>query len=314
MMHQIVHAFYKFVDLPDYESLRTPLLTCCSDAGLVGSILLAREGINGTVAGPAEGFAALWGFLHADARLADIEPKIATSHCETFYRMKVRLKKEIVSMGVPSVDPTQTVGTYVKAEDWNALISSPDVCLVDTRNDYEVDVGTFKGAINPQTDSFRDFPAYVDTHLDPQQHPKVAMFCTGGIRCEKATSYLLQKGFKEVFHLEGGILKYLESVPPEQSTWEGDCFVFDNRVSVDHALKHGNFKMCHMCRHPLSEEDCQSPHFEQGTSCPHCVGSTDEKKRTRARERQRQMYLAQEREERHLGQVIATSAEASNEA
>ncbi|MDA1045082.1 MAG: rhodanese-related sulfurtransferase [Verrucomicrobia bacterium] len=311
-MHQIVHAFYKFVNLPDYKSLRAPLQKCCGDAGLVGSILLAREGLNGTVAGSEEGLAALWSCLHADARLADMEAKGSASHCETFYRMKVRLKQEIVSMGIPSVDPTRHVGTYIKPQDWNALIASPDVCLIDARNHYEVDVGSFKGAITPGIDSFRDFPAYVDEHLDPEAHPKVAMFCTGGIRCEKATAYLLQKGFKQVFHLQGGILKYLETVPPEASTWEGDCFVFDNRVSVDHTLEHGNYAMCHMCRHALSAEEVRSSDYEKGISCPYCIGCTDETKRARASEREHQMRLAEQRHERHLGKVMTTSRKAAS--
>ncbi len=303
-MQQIVHAFYKFVSLPDFRDLREPLLAVCESAGVTGTILLAEEGINGTVAGPREGLEAMWAHIRSDARLADVEYKESIAEQEAFYRIKVRLKKEIVTLGVPSVNPTQEVGTYVKPEDWNALITSPDVCLIDTRNDYEVDVGTFEGALNPETASFRDFPQYVEKYLDPESQPKVAMFCTGGIRCEKATAFMLQQGFKEVYHLQGGILKYLEDVPESESTWKGDCFVFDQRVAVDHSLAHGNYTICHACRHPLKEEDRNSPLFETGVSCPHCAGKIDKKRLERAREREHQMALARREGRRHLGQKI----------
>jgi UPF0176 protein len=300
-MQHIVNAFYKFVHLPDFKDLKDPLQTCCEQASLVGSILLAEEGINGTVGGPQDGLDAMWQFLKTDPRFADIVPKSAVATCETFNRMKVRLKREIVSLGVESVDPTHEVGTYVKPDDWNALINEPDVLVIDTRNQYEVDVGTFKGALNPLTDSFRDFPEFVAQQLDPETHPKVAMFCTGGIRCEKATSYMLQKGFKEVYHLEGGILKYLETVSPDDSQWEGECFVFDQRVTVDHKLDHGNYTICHACRHPLRQDECDSPVYEQGVRCPYCADSIDEDRRERAREREHQMQLARERQVYHMG-------------
>jgi UPF0176 protein len=213
----------------------------------------------------------------------------------------VKLKREIVTMGVEGIDPLKTVGTYVKPKEWNELISDPDVLLVDTRNDYEVDIGTFKGAINPHTDTFRDFPSYVKEQLDPSKHKKVAMFCTGGIRCEKSTAFLREQGFDEVYHLEGGILKYLEEVPADNSMWDGECFVFDNRVSVGHGLEPGDYQLCHACRMPLSAEDRQNEHFQEGLSCHHCFDKVTDKQRKRFQERQHQLELARERGEHHLG-------------
>lgn len=300
-MHTIVHAFYHFVAFPDYREWRDPLLHCCEESGLKGTILLAEEGINGTVEGTAQGLDAMWALLHSDPRFAGMTPKASTSHLETFYRMKVRLKKEIVSLGVAGIDPTREVGTYVAPEDWNELISDPAVYVVDTRNDYEVEVGQFQGAQNPCTPTFRDFPAFVDQHLDPKRQKKVAMYCTGGIRCEKATAYLLRQGFEEVYHLQGGILNYLERIPPEQSKWMGECFVFDNRVTVDHRLTHGGYTTCFACRRPLHEEDTHSPLYERGVSCAACHGKTSADKKERARERERQMNLAEARNQRHLG-------------
>lgn len=242
-----VSTFYKFVDLPDCADLRQPLLDLCNEHGCRGSILLATEGINATIAGPDDGIKAVLAYLRADARLADMEDK--QSRCEylPFKRMKVRLKKEIVTIKMPGADPRNAVGEYVRPQDWNDLISAPDVLLIDTRNDFEVQIGTFEGAINPETAAFGDFPAYVNEQLDPTKHRRVAMFCTGGIRCEKATSLLVQAGFEAVYHLQGGILKYLEEVPAEDSLWAGECFVFDERVALDHDLQPTTVHRCPTC-------------------------------------------------------------------
>lgn len=300
---RIVIAFYKFTHLPDFGEMREPLLECCRRNTISGSILLAAEGINGTIAGPAEGIQEVLRHLRSDPRLADLEHKeshVPADH-ETFYRMKVRLKKEIVTMGVPTVDPQKTVGTYVQPEEWNALIADPDVLLIDTRNDYEVGIGTFSGAVDPALKSFREFPEFVQKNLDPAVHKKVAMFCTGGIRCEKASSYLLEQGFQEVYHLKGGILKYLEDVPEEQSTWEGECYVFDNRVAVDHNLAPGSYELCFACRRPVSPQEKNSPHYVYGISCSQCVDEISDADRARFAERMRQIELAEERKQRHIG-------------
>lgn len=295
MSQIVVVALYKFVTLEDFEALREPLLDTMNEHGVKGTLLLALEGINGTVAGTRDGTTALLEWLRRDARLSELDWK--ESFCEEmpFYRTKVKLKKEIVTIGQPGISPNERVGTYVEAKDWNALISDPEVLLIDTRNDYEVSIGTFEGAIDPQTKTFREFPEYVRQQFDPQKHKKVAMFCTGGIRCEKASSFMLKEGFDEVYHLKGGILKYLEEVPAEESKWQGECFVFDNRVTVRHDLAPGSFDQCHACRHPVSAEDMASTQFEQGISCPHCYGSLPEKTRRRAEERQRQIQLAKVR-------------------
>lgn len=268
-MSVLVVTFYKFVSLPDFEQLRSPLLACCQQHGLRGTILLAAEGINGTLAGSPEAIATTLEMLRSDPRLSDLEHKESWAESLPFDRMKVRLKREIVTLGLP-VDPSQQVGTYVSPQEWNALISDPEVTLIDTRNQYEVDIGTFEGAVNPQTGSFREFPDYVQTHLDPNRHKKVALFCTGGIRCEKASSFLLNQGFQEVYHLRGGILKYLEEMPPEDSLWVGECFVFDQRVAVQHGLEEGSYEMCRACGHPISDPDKASPQYQEGQSCPHC--------------------------------------------
>ena len=295
----VVAALYKFVTLDDYVQLREPLLQTLLANDVKGTLLLAEEGINGTVSGSREGIDAVLAWLRADARLVDIDHKESYCAEQPFYRTKVKLKKEIVTLGVPGVDPNQRVGTYVEPRDWNALVDDPEVLVIDTRNDYEVGIGSFKGAIDPKTKSFRDFPAYIREHFDPQQHKKVAMFCTGGIRCEKASSFMLQEGFPEVFHLKGGILKYLEEVPAAESRWEGECFVFDNRVTVTHDLAEGVYDQCHACRTPVSPEDMQSPHYSPGISCPHCWDSLSEKTRAGARERQKQIELARLRNEPH---------------
>ena len=269
---------------------------------------MAREGINSTIAGAPEDVHAVLAYLRADPRLADLQHKESFADKAPFYRMKVRLKKEIVTMQVEGLDPTRTVGTYVKPEDWNALISSPDVVLVDTRNDYEVELGTFAGAINPHIKSFSELPRWVQQapSMQPQtgKKPRVAMFCTGGIRCEKSTAYMKAQGYDEVYHLEGGILKYLETVPPQDSLWQGECFVFDERVSVGHGLVPGPHGLCRACRQPLEDGASASPLYEAGVSCPRCHAQTSETQKASARERQRQWELAKSRQQTHIGAVL----------
>lgn len=305
----VVCAMYKFVTLDNFEQLRQPLLDEMLKLDVKGTLLLAVEGINGTVAGSRAGIDALLNWLRQDERLADISWKESYDDEMPFYRTKVKLKKEIVTMGVKDIDPKRVVGTYVKPQDWNALISDPEVVLVDTRNDYEVDIGTFKGALDPRTKTFREFPQYVKENLDPAKHKKVAMFCTGGIRCEKSTAYLKEQGFDEVYHLEGGILKYLEEVPQEESLWEGECFVFDNRVTVNHQLQKGDYDQCHACRRPITEDDKAHEHYVPGVSCHHCFDEYDEEQRERFRQRERQMQLARERGEQHLGNDLSSLIE-----
>ena len=299
-MSVVVAALYKFVTLENYRDMREPLLQHCISAGVKGSLLLANEGINGTIAGSREGIGSVLAYLQSDARLADIDHKESLDDAQPFLRMKVKLKKEIVTMGVDGIDPNRTVGTYVEARDWNALISDPGVLVIDTRNDYEVELGTFANALNPNLKTFREFPQYTE-QFDPAKHKKVAMFCTGGIRCEKASAFMLQQGFDEVYHLKGGILKYLEEVPEENSLWRGECFVFDNRVTVDHALEKGSFELCHACGWGVSAEDKQSPLYEDGVSCPRCCESLSGEQKARFRERRKQIQLAEERGEAHMG-------------
>ena len=305
----VVCAMYKFVTLEDFEDLRQPLLDVMETNEVRGTLLLAKEGINGTVAGSREGVDALLAWLAKDERLANIGFKESFDDTMPFYRTKVKLKKEIVTMGVEGIDPKQVVGTYVKPKDWNALISDPDVVLVDTRNDYEYQIGTFEGAVNPNTETFREFPQYVKENMDPTKHKKVAMFCTGGIRCEKSTAYMKEQGFEEVYHLEGGILKYLEEVPKEETKWEGECFVFDNRVAVNHDLEKGQYDQCHACRYPITEEEKQSEHYVQGVSCPHCIDKYTTEQRERFKQRELQMQLAKERGEAHLGTDVQDAIE-----
>ncbi|BBB27551.1 oxygen-dependent tRNA uridine(34) hydroxylase TrhO [Amphritea japonica] len=313
MSKTIVCAMYKFVALEDFESLREPLHNVMQSNGVRGTLLLAREGINGTVAGSRAGIDTLLKWLQSDPRLEDIVYKESLDDSNPFHRTKVKLKKEIVTMGVEGIDPKRVVGTYVKPKEWNALISDPEVVLVDTRNDYEVQVGTFKDAINPVTDTFREFPQYVKDNLDPEKNRKVAMFCTGGIRCEKSTAYLKEQGFDEVYHLEGGILKYLEEVPQEDSLWEGECFVFDNRVTVNHQLEKGSYDQCHACRLPLTAEQMKSDQYQAGVSCPSCYDSQSKAQRQRFEERQKQMKLAQLRGDAHLGADAKETSETRRE-
>lgn len=297
----VVCALYKFVTLDNFEALRQPLQDEMIRQEVKGTLLLAREGINGTIAGSREGIDAVLAHLRSDERLAHLDTKESFDETQPFYRTKVKLKNEIVTMGVEGIDPKRVVGTYVKPKDWNALISDPDVILVDTRNDYEVEIGTFKGAIDPKTKTFREFPQYVADNLDQNKHKKVAMFCTGGIRCEKSTAFLKEQGFDEVYHLEGGILKYLEEVPETESLWQGECFVFDNRVTVDHQLRKGQFDQCHACRRPITEADKQSPKYQAGVSCHHCYDEYSEAQKQRFAQREKQIKLAKKRGEQHIG-------------
>ncbi|MGB1091739.1 MAG: rhodanese-related sulfurtransferase, partial [Oceanobacter sp.] len=305
----VVCALYKFVTLEDYQDIQPRLLERLLELDIKGTLLLAKEGINGTVSGSRDSIDAMLAYLQADPRLADLGYKESYTEEQPFYRTRVKLKKEIVTMGVEGIDPRQVVGTYVEPKDWNALISDPDVLLVDTRNDYEVNVGTFKGALDPETKTFREFPQYVQDNLDPAKHKKVAMFCTGGIRCEKSTAYMKEQGFDEVYHLQGGILKYLEEVPAEESLWEGECFVFDNRVTVNHQLEKGEYDQCHACRRPIVEADKQRPEYESGVSCHQCIDEYSEAKRNSFRQRQKQIQLAKERGDQHIGGDIQQAIE-----
>ncbi|MEL0436904.1 oxygen-dependent tRNA uridine(34) hydroxylase TrhO [Phycobacter sp. K97] len=298
-----IAALYHFTRFADPSALKGPLLELCIAQDVKGSLLLAREGINGTIAGPRAGIDAVLAHIRALPGCADLEWKEASSKEAPFGRMKVRLKKEIVTMGQPDVDPKARVGHYVEPEDWNDLIRSDDVVVIDTRNDYEVAIGTFEGAIDPETASFREFPAWWEENKDRFHNKRIAMFCTGGIRCEKSTNYLLGQGVPEVYHLKGGILRYLEEVPEDRSTWEGDCFVFDNRVSVGHGLKEGPHELCHGCRRPLLPQDRERPEYEAGVSCHQCINETSEADKARFRERQKQMQLARARGEEHLGTI-----------
>ena len=305
----VVAALYRFARFPEFETYRQPLQDCLLAAEVRGTLLLAAEGINGTIAGPRAGIDRVLGFLQQDSRFAGLEVKESSVDENPFYRTKVKLKKEIVTMGVAGIDPNKIVGTYVEARDWNALISDPEVLLLDTRNKYEVEIGSFDGAVNPCTDSFREFPDYVKKQLDPGKHKKVAMFCTGGIRCEKSTAYLREQGFEEVYHLKGGVLKYLEEVPETESKWEGECFVFDNRVTVNHQLERGSFDQCHACRMPITEQDKQREEYQPGVSCQHCLGAQSPEQRQRYAERERQIELAQRRGEEHLGHPVQATIE-----
>lgn len=297
----VVSALYKFVRLEDFEALRQPLLNKIESHQVRGTLLLALEGINGTIAGSAKGIEAVLEFLKQDARLTDIVHKESYHKELPFKRSKVKLKKEIVTMGVEGIDPRQVVGTYVKPSEWNALISDPEVLLVDTRNDYEIEIGTFENAVNPNTKTFREFPDYVKNNLNPQKHKKVAMFCTGGIRCEKSTAYMKEQGFEEVYHLEGGILKYLEEVDEKDTMWQGECFVFDDRVAVNHQLEKGQYDQCHACRMPITEADKQLESYQPGVSCHHCIDVMTDEQKARFAEREKQIKLSKARGEAHIG-------------
>jgi UPF0176 protein len=297
----LVAALYHFARFDRYEGFREPLQAFCDENGIKGTLLIAREGINGTVAGSDAAISGLLAYLRAQPEFARLEHKESRASKMPFLRMKVRPKKEIVTMGVEDIDPKRIVGTYVEPKDWNALISDPETIVIDTRNDYETAIGIFKGAVDPQTKTFREFPDWVKNNPGLHNKPKIAMYCTGGIRCEKATAFMKEQGFDEVFHLKGGILKYLEEVPAEESLWEGACFVFDERVSVEHGLKEGNHKLCHACRSPITAEEVTSPHYEEGVSCSTCYPTRTEEDRDRYRQRQLQIALAKKRGVRHIG-------------
>ena len=295
----VVSAFYKFESVGDPDAFRDAVADSAERHGVAGSVLIATEGINGTVAASRAGTDAFFGWLRSDQRFDDLITKESLVDFVPFKRLKVKVKPEIVTMRQP-VDPTAKVGTYVEPGEWNAVVDNPDVLVIDTRNREEVELGTFVGSADPGTESFTEFVDYVAT-LDPTEHPTVAMFCTGGIRCEKASSYLLDQGFDEVLHLKGGILQYLEDVDPAESRWEGECFVFDDRVTVDHALQPGGYTLCRGCRSALSDEDRSHPDFEEGVACGRCAGDVSEDRRRRLRERHRQETLARARGDRHIG-------------
>jgi len=294
-MSYTIATFYKFVTLSELKSKKSQILAFCKSNQLKGTIILAEEGINGTIAGQREVITKTFDYLQSIEGLEDLEPKESTAKESPFVRLKVKIKSEIVTLGIPDVKPTQQVGTYVAPQEWNQIINDPEVVVIDTRNDYEVDLGSFQRAKNPNTESFREFPKYVAKHLNPKEHQKIAMFCTGGIRCEKASSYMLSQGFKEVYHLQGGILKYLENIPPEESLWSGECFVFDERVAVKEGLEIGSYDLCYGCGHPISEEDKNSPKYEVQISCPYCYDQLTPTKKARQEDRRRHReYIKQQ--------------------
>ena len=298
---QTIATFYKFAEFPEYKEWKIKLGKWGKELKILGTMILAPEGINATISGPREGIEKFLENIRTDTRFADLNPRTAESTRSTFYRLRIITRPEIVTLGDASINPNKAVGEYVNPKEWNALIRDPDVRVIDTRNEYEVKVGTFKGAENPHTDTFREWPEYVEKELGSDKKQKIAMFCTGGIRCEKASSHLLENGFEEVYHLKGGILNYLETVPPEESDWDGECFIFDNRVSVTHGLKDGETKLCYGCRWPLSDEDLESEKYEYGISCPRCFDSLNDAKRKSLQERHKQLKLAEERNVPHIG-------------
>ncbi|APE28075.1 rhodanese-related sulfurtransferase [Aurantiacibacter gangjinensis] len=308
-----VAALYKFTRFDEPAALKPALESVCRANGVKGTLLLAPEGINGTIAAAPEAIASVLRHIRTLPGCADIEVKFSEAEAMPFLRMKVRLKREIVTMGQPDIDPLTGVGHYVAPEDWNALIADPDTVVIDTRNDYEVATGTFKGAINPETESFRDFPEWFRANrealLGEGKARRVAMFCTGGIRCEKSTAFLKSEGVEEVYHLKGGILKYLESVSEAESSWNGECFVFDQRVTVGHGLAPGSYALCHACRLPVAPSDMQSPRYEEGVSCPACFDTRTDEQRAGYRTRHRQEMLARERGTKHLGAEFADQSD-----
>jgi UPF0176 protein len=300
----VVIALYRFADFHDFRDFREPLYDVMFANEVRGTLLLANEGINGTIAGPRFGIDKVIEWLALDARFSSLEKKESYAELNPFYRTKVKVKKEIVTMGVNDIDPRHISGTYVEPKDWNELIDDPEVLLLDTRNQYEIEIGSFQRATNPETESFREFPDYVSKKLDPNKHKKIAMFCTGGIRCEKSTAYLKQQGFQEVYHLRGGILQYLEDVPEAESKWKGECFVFDNRVTVNHQLEQGNYDQCHACRMPITESDKQKKEYRSGVSCHYCFAKSSTEQLERFAEREHQVRIAESRGESHIGQAM----------
>ena len=300
----VIVALYCFTKFTNYRTFREPLLERMLSHDVLGTLLLAKEGINGTIAGSRGGIDRIIAWIKQDDLFKDLEVKESYSASNPFYRSKVKIKKEIVTMGVEGIDPTHSAGTYVDPGKWNSLIDDPEVLLLDTRNEYEIEIGTFENAINPKTSSFREFPEYVEKTLDPSKHKKIAMFCTGGIRCEKSTAFLKQKGFKDVYHLKGGILKYLENVAEGDSKWKGECFVFDNRVAVNHKLERGSYDQCHACRMPITEGDKNKKEYVKGVSCHFCWGKHSKEQIDRFSEREKQMRLAGKRGESHIGQPM----------
>ncbi len=304
MSEFLVAALYKFTPLPADAELQARIHEVCAENAVAGTLLLAPEGINGTIAGPEDGLRAVLAFLRTLPGCADLEHKESRASEQPFLRLKIRLKREIVTMGVPGIDPNRIVGTYVEPEDWNDLITAPDVVTIDTRNDYEVRIGQFAGAVDPQTTTFREFPDWFRHFRETRPNARIAMYCTGGIRCEKATAFVKAEGIEDVFHLKGGILKYLETVPAENSLWQGECFVFDRRVSVGHGLVEGDHTLCHACREPLGPHDRASPLYIEGESCPYCHDERDAAQREAYAERHRQEVLARARGERHVGRKV----------
>jgi len=308
-----VAALYRFARLADCEQLAAPLQQLCAEHGIKGTLILAAEGINGTIAGSTGGIDRVLAHIRSLPDCADLEVKFSTAATMPFHRMKVRMKREIVTMGQPGIDPSADAGTYVDPKDWNALVDDPDTIVIDTRNDYEVSIGSFAGSINPKTDTFRDFPEWFERErerlLGAANPPRVAMFCTGGIRCEKASAFLKREGVEEVYHLKGGILAYLEAVPQEASRWQGECFVFDQRVAVGHGLSAGSYDLCFACRRPLSAAAMHSPLYEAGVSCPACHHERDEQQRASYRERQKQESLAARQGRAHIGAVLARAGD-----
>jgi len=298
---QTIATFYKFAEFPEYKEWKNKLGQWGKELNILGTMILAPEGINATISGPRDGIDKFLDHIREDPRFAVLNPRIAESTRSTFYRLRIITRPEIVTLGDSTINPNKAVGKYVNPEEWNALIRDPDVRVIDTRNEYEVKVGTFKGAENPHTDTFSQWPEYVEKELGSDKKQKIAMFCTGGIRCEKASSHLIENGFEEVYHLKGGILNYLETIPPEESDWDGECFIFDNRVSVTHGLKDGETQLCYGCRWPLSDEDLESEKYEYGISCPRCFDSLNDAKRKSLQERHKQLKLAEKRNVPHIG-------------
>lgn len=303
-MDQLIITFYKFAKLPDVHEWKTRLQEMGERHAVLGTIILGTEGINATLSGSKEGIGKFMGSLREDARFSEMPDRQSQTERQTFYRLRIVVREEIVTLGAEGVDPTECVGTHVDPEDWNALVDDPEVMLVDTRNDYEVELGTFRGAVNPSTQTFCQWPDFVEKELSASPKRKIAMFCTGGIRCEKASSHLLKSGFDEVFHLRGGILNYLEKINPEESRWEGECFVFHHQVSVVHGLENGSATLCFGCRWPIKQNDLDSSEYEEGVSCPKCNPGLSEQKKVRLRERHRQVNLARKREDAHIGKKM----------